>query len=165
MSELQVEIVRLAPLQVASFHGFGSEPEFQAAAKMLAWAEPRGLYDEGFGHRVFGFNNPSPTAGSPNYGYEFWLELKDGETELISGAAAGALPAEEVELKSFKGGLFAVARCRGVGAVPDTWRRLVTWLEDSRYTMSHGQCLEQHTGRINGDIEALNFALYQAIVE
>ena len=46
-----------------------------------------------------------------------------------------------------------------------TWRQLVTWLEDSRYTMSHGQCLEQHTGRINGDIEALDFALYQAIVE
>ena len=165
MSELQVEIVRLAPLQVASFYSFGSEPEFQAAAKMLAWAEPRGLYDEGMAHRVFGFNNPSPTAGSPNYGYEFWLELKDGETELISAAAADALSAEEVELKSFDGGLFAVARCRGVAAVPDTWRQLVTWLEDSRYTMSYGQCLEQHTGRINGDIEALQFALYQAIVE
>ena len=105
MSELQVEIVRLAPMQVASFYGFGSEPEFQAAAKMLAWAEPRGLYDEGFGHRVFGFNNPSPTAGSPNYGYEFWLELKDGETELISGAAADA--------------------CRGRNGIEVVWRRAV----------------------------------------
>jgi DNA gyrase inhibitor GyrI len=161
MSELQVEIVRLAPMQVASFHGFGSEPEFQAAAKLLAWAEPLGLYDEGSGHRVFGFNNPSPTAGSPNYGYEFWLELKEGEASV----AAGALRAEGVELKSFDGGLFAAARCRGVTAVPDTWRQLVTWLEDSCYTMGHGQCLEQHTGRINGDIEALEFALYQAIVE
>lgn len=41
MRELQVEIVRLAPMQVASFYGFGHEPEFQAAAKMLAWAEAR----------------------------------------------------------------------------------------------------------------------------
>ena len=163
MRELQVEIVRLAPMQVASFYGFGHEPEFQAAAKMLAWAEARGLYDEGFGHRVFGFNNPSPTAASPNYGYEFWLELKDGEAQLLSGAAADS--AGEVALKSFGGGLFAAARCRGVAAVPDTWRQLVTWLEDSRYTMSHGQCLEQHTGRINGDIEALEFALFQAILE
>lgn len=157
MSELQVEIVRLAPMQVASFYGFGSEPEFQAAAKMLAWAEPRMLYDEGAGHRVFGFNNPSPTAGSPNYGYEFWLELKEGD--------AAEPSAGDMEFKSFGGGLYAVAHCRGVAAIPDTWRQLVTWLEDSRYTMSHGQCLEQHTGRINGDIEALDFALYQAIVE
>ncbi len=161
MSELQVEIVRLAPIQVASFYGFGAEPEFQAAAKMLAWAEPRGLYDEGTAHRVFGFNNPSPTAGSPNYGYEFWLEMKDDE----AGTAAPEMRGGDVELKSFAGGMFAVAHCRGVGAVPDTWRQLVTWLEDSRYTMSHSQCLEQHTGRINGDIEALEFALYQAIVE
>lgn len=165
MSELQVEIVRLAPLQVASFYGFGSEPEFQAAAKMLAWAEPRGLYDEGSAHRVFGFNNPSPTAGSPNYGYEFWLELKNGEAGMAPDPGAAQAHAGEMEPKSFGGGLFAVARCRGVSAVPDTWRQLVTWLEDSRYTMSHGQCLEQHTGRINGDIEALEFALYQAIVE
>lgn len=165
MSELQVEIVRLAPLQVASFYGFGSEPEFQAAAKMLAWAEPRGLYDEGMAHRVFGFNNPSPTAGSPNYGYEFWLELKDGDAGGPADAACAAGAAGEMELKSFGGGLFAVARCRGVSAVPETWRQLVTWLEDSRFMMSYGQCLEQHTGRINGDIEALQFALYQAIVE
>lgn len=160
MSEWQVEIVRLAPMQVASFYGFGSEPEFQAAAKMLAWAEPRTLYDEGTGHRVFGFNNPSPTAGSPNYGYELWLELKDGEAD-----AAAKQSVEMMELKSFGGGTYAVARCRGVAAIPDTWRQLVTWLEDSRYTMGHGQCLEQHTGRINGDIEALDFALYQEIVE
>lgn len=158
MSELQVEIVRLAPMQVASFYGFGSEPEFQAAAKLLAWAEPRGLLDGGFEHRIFGFNNPSPSAASPNYGYEFWLELKNGE-------AADVIGADETELKTFDGGLYAVARCRGVAAVPDTWRQLVTWLEDSRYTMSHSQCLEQHTGRLNGDIEALEFALYQAIVE
>jgi DNA gyrase inhibitor GyrI len=161
MSELQVEIVRLAPMQVVSFYGFGREPEFQAAARMLAWAEPRGLYDEGTAHRVFGFNNPSPTAGSPNYGYEFWLEMKDGE----AGTAIPEVHGGDVELKSFDGGLYAVARCRGVAAVPDTWRQLVTWLEDSRYTMSHSQCLEQHTGRIDGDIEALEFALYQAIVE
>jgi len=165
MEQLDVRIVRLAPMRVASVHAFGASPEHLAWEKLKAWATPRGLFDNATRGRVFGFNNPSPTAGSPNYGYEFWLELKDGETELISGAAADALPAGEAELKSFDGGLFAVARCRGVAAVPDTWRQLVTWLEDSRYTMSYGQCLEQHTGRINGDIEALNFALYQAIVE
>jgi DNA gyrase inhibitor GyrI len=158
MSELQVEIVRLAPMRVASFYGFGAEPEFQAAAKLLAWAEPRGLLDGGTEHRVFGFNNPSPSAASPNYGYEFWLELKNGEA--ADGGAAG-----ETEVKAFDGGLFAVTRCRGVAAIPETWRQLVTWLENSRYTMGYGQCLEQHTGRLNGDVEALEFALYQAIAE
>jgi DNA gyrase inhibitor GyrI len=179
MSDLQVEIVRLAPMQVASFYGFGAEPEAAAAAKLLAWAGPRGLLDGGVAHRIFGFNNPSPSAGSPHYGYEFWLELKEDDLAALAalaaadsagargaGAASGAAndAVEGVELKSFAGGRFAVARCRGVAAIPDTWRALVTYLEDSRYTMTGGQCLEQHTGRLD-DIEALDFALYQVIAE
>jgi DNA gyrase inhibitor GyrI len=147
----QVEIVRLSPLQVASFYGFGPEPEAEAAGKLLAWAEPRGLLDGGVTRRVFGFNHPSPAAGSPNYGYELWLELKEDDPRAP-------------EVKTFDGGLFAVARCRGVPAVPDTWRALVTALEDSSYAMAPGQCLEQHTGDLRGSIDALEFALYQPVV-
>jgi DNA gyrase inhibitor GyrI len=155
MSELHVEIVRLDPMQVGAFYGFGAEPEAEAMDKLLAWAVPQGLFDDGVTHRVFGFNNPSPSAGSPHYGYEFWLELKADDL------AAAATP--DVEHKIFAGGLFAAARCRGVAAVPATWRALVTYLEDSRYTMTGGQCLEQHTGRLHDDMEALDFVLYQPI--
>jgi hypothetical protein len=160
MNELRTEILRLAPMRVASFYGFGRAPEADACGKLLAWAAPRGLLDGGVTRRVFGFNNPSPGPGSPHYGYEYWLELKEGDED--AGGADGA-PAPEV--KTFGGGLFAVAHCRGVAEVPDTWRALVTWLEDSPYTMAPAQCLELHSGELGGDIEALAFALYQPIAE
>ena len=160
MSTLQVEIVRLQPMCVAAFHGFGAEPEHAAVTKLIAWAQPRGLLDGGVAHRVFGFNNPSPAAGSPNYGYEYWLELSPSEAEdLAHDGLAGV-----GELKSFAGGVFAVTRCRGVEAIPDAWRALVTWCEDSAYDFGPGQCLEQHTGTLDGPIEEMDFALYQAIV-
>jgi hypothetical protein len=31
--------------------------------------------------------------------------------------------------------------------------------------MAPGQCLEQHTGDLGGSVEALEFALYQPVVE
>jgi DNA gyrase inhibitor GyrI len=128
-------------MQVASFHGFGSEPEFQAAAKMLAWAEPRGLYDEGFGHRVFGFNNPSPTAGSPNYGYEFWVTINPDEQ--VDGDA---------RIEEFSGGLYGVLNCDVSSGdpgdiIPSTWSKLVTWLESSHYKHGNQQWLEEHLTR------------------
>jgi AraC family transcriptional regulator len=159
MSTLQVEIIRLSPMRVAAFHGFGAEPEFQAVAKLIAWARPRGLLDGGSAHRVFGFNNPSPTAASPHYGYEFWIELSAAEAESLAAEAGGS----HVELKSFDGGVYAVTRCHGAEAIPDAWRDLVTWCEDSPYAFGQTQCLEQHTGALDGPVEELEFALYQAI--
>jgi DNA gyrase inhibitor GyrI len=67
-------------------------------------------------------------------------------------------------LKSFTGGVYAVTRCRGVEAIPGAWRELVTWCEDSPYAFSQAQCLEQHIGPLDGPVEELEFALYQAIV-
>lgn len=160
MNPLQVAIVRLDAMQVAAFHGFGAEPEHQAAARLVAWARPRGLLDAGLQHRVFGFNNPSPTAGSPNYGYEFWLELTPAEAETLAGDVVGS----QGELKSFAGGLYAVTRCRGAAAIPNAWRDLVTWCEDSPYAFATAQCLEQHTGALDGPVEEMEFALHQAIV-
>jgi DNA gyrase inhibitor GyrI len=159
MSTLQVEIVRLDSMRVAAFYGFGAEPEFQAMNKLIAWARPRGLLDGGSAHRIFGFNNPSPTAASPHYGYEFWIELNEGEADSLAADSDGG----GVELKSFTGGVYAITRCRGVAAIPDAWRELVTWCEDSPYAFGRAQCLEQHIGALDGPIEELEFALYQAI--
>lgn len=154
----QVEIVRLNPMRVAVFHGFGREPEHEAIIKLLAWARPRGMVDGSRQRRIFGFNNPSPMAGSPNYGYEFWLELDEAE-------AAALEQSGEVEVKAFGGGIYAVSHCRGAQALPEAWHELVTWCENSSYAMNWGQCLEEHTGgALDGPIEELEFALYQAIV-
>ena len=103
MGNLNVRIERLEPLHVASVHAFGPSPEGEAWAKLVAWAEPRKLLADPDAHRIFGFNNPNPSAGSPNYGYEFWIEVdEDVQADPV------------VTVKTFGGGLYAVTRCKGV---------------------------------------------------
>ncbi len=133
MNDLAVRIVKLEPLRVASFHGFGPNPEHLAGQKLAAWAEPRGYLAEPLQHRIFGFNNPNPSAGSPNYGYEFWIVVGP-EVE----------PTEEVPVQEFGGGLYAVTRCQGVENIGPTWGQLVTWLTDSQYGHACHQWLEEH---------------------
>ena len=86
-------------MRVASFLATARVPERLAGEKLRAWAEGREFAGK---RRVFGFNNPIP-PGSPNYGYEFWVELAAGE-DSRRGAAE----------KSFSGGLYAVTRVVGV---------------------------------------------------
>ena len=149
MSTFEVHVVNLEPLRVASFHGFGEGPEELAWQKLAAWAEPRGLLDFSEAHRIFGFNNPNPSPGSANYGYEYWLEV--GPEVSAEGA---------MEIKDFPGGLYAVARCEVVGdayqVIPATWQQLVTWREDSAYKEAGHQWLEKH---LRVDSPGLNFVL------
>lgn len=146
MTDLSVRIVTLEPLRVASFHGFGPNPEQLAAQKLAAWAEPRGYLAEPARRRIFGFNNPSPSAGSPNYGYEFWIVVGP-EVE----------PTAEVPVLAFSGGLYAVTRCQGVEDIGPTWGRLVQWLADSPYGHAEHQWLEEHLnpGFVASDEEML----------
>ena len=64
MSELDVRIVKLEPMRVASAHALGESPEHDAIEKLIAWAKPKGLLEDPEKHRVFGFNNPDPSPGS-----------------------------------------------------------------------------------------------------
>jgi len=133
MDELAVRIVRLEPMRVASFQGFGPAPEYLAIQKLAEWAAPRGYLQDRQAHRIFGFNNPNPSQGSPNYGYELWLVVGP-EVE----------PEAEVPIKEFAGGLYAVARCRGGETITPTWQQLVGWLANSRYGHADHQWLEEH---------------------
>ena len=99
MNTLDVKIVHLDPMRVASVLGFGPSPEAAALKKLAAWAGPRGLLAEPGRPRIFGFNNPNPSPGSPNYGYEFWLVVGP-EVEATA----------EAPVLEFEGGLYAVAR-------------------------------------------------------
>ena len=136
MSELDVRIIGLEPMRVASFWGFGESPEREAWDRLLAWARPRGLLEDLETHRLFGFNNPSPSAGSPNYGYETWIVV-DAGTEAEGGA----------KIVDFDGGLYAVTRCvvpKGqFDVIGVTWQRLVSWREDSRFKCAAHQWLEE----------------------
>ncbi len=109
-------------------------------------------------HRVFGFNNPSPSPSSPNYGYEFWMVV--GE-DLQSG--------EGVEFKDFPGGLYAVARCEVAGkpyeTIPACWQKLVAWREDSAYLSADHQWLEEQIRTDFSPEAAWDLDLYLPIAE
>ena len=161
MSELDVRIVQLEPLRVVCAHGFGESPEPLAFEKMFAYAQSTGLDLDDEEVRWFGFNNPNPSPGSPNYGYEQWITADRDMT------AEG-----DVEIKEFSGGLYAVTRCNSVNWIMATWKSLGAWLKESSYKMGQHQWLEECLTKPSSvkaleeiPLEDLEFDLYCPIEE
>jgi DNA gyrase inhibitor GyrI len=154
MSELEVRIVQLESMRLASAHGFGDSPEAQAWDKILAFARSKGL--EPGQARFFGFNNPNPSPGSPNYGYDQWMTV-----------GPDVEPEGDVEIVDFPGGLYAVARCEGLSHIGEVWQQLVLWFEDSPYKKPPHwcQCLEELLTPPDLPYEDYIFDLYLPIVE
>jgi DNA gyrase inhibitor GyrI len=150
MSKLEVRIVTLEPMRCAGASGFGPEPEGKAWDTLLKWAEPIGLLSKP--HRFFGYNNPDPSPGSPNYGYDQWITVD-----------AAIQPAEPIKIMEFPGGLYAVARCLGVQNIPVTWKQLVVWCEDSPYRTAQHQWLEECLTPPDTEMDKLEFDLYLPI--
>lgn len=126
-----MHILYLQPMLVISFHAFGESPEGVALDKLFAWA--KGGHKIG---RVFGFNNPNPGIGSPEYGYEVWMPVSPGLLEVGEG-----------RLQYFSGGQYAVLRCtvrRPWEDIPAAWERHVAWLAGSEYQRGTHQWLEEH---------------------
>lgn len=152
--ELDVQIVKLEPMRVAVTLGFGESPEGLAIEQMLAYAQANGYEYGSAGHRVFGFNNPSPTPGSPNYGYEVWMAV-----------GPDAQPGQDVEIKDFPGGLYAVTRVKGVDNIFPAWQKLVAWVEASQYRALNELCLEEQISAAGAPLEELELALYEPVEE
>lgn len=151
MSELDVRIVKLEPMRVASAYGFGASPEEKAWDNLLTWARAKGFLKEGA--RFFGFNNPNPSPGSPNYGYEQWMTV--GPEVQPEGA---------VRIVDFYGGLYAVARCK-LPHIGEAWRQLVEWCEDSGHTwIMTIQCLEESITPPDTPFDDVVMDLYLPIV-
>jgi effector-binding domain-containing protein len=154
MSDFQVRIVEMEPMRVASALGYGASPELQAWEKILAFAESKGLDRETA--RFFGFNNPNPSPGSPNYGYEQWMTVgPDVEGE------------GEVTIKEIPARRYAVAHCEGLSTIGFVWGQLVTWFEDSPYKKPPHwhQCLEELLTSPDVPFEEYVFDLYLPIAE
>jgi DNA gyrase inhibitor GyrI len=157
MEQLEIRIITLPPMRVACVNGFGQGPEGQAFDKMKAWLKAHDLL--GKPARQFGYNNPDPTPGSPNYGYDVWVTLDesikaDGDAHIID----------------FPGGLYAVTRCevKNPGAdIPATWQKLFKWMQASRYHQGRHQWLEEHLGPLEemGDNNYFTLDLYLPISE
>jgi DNA gyrase inhibitor GyrI len=149
METLNVRIVQLEPMRVASAHGFGAGPEGIAWDKLSRWARQRGLWHDDPRRRYFGFNNPSPSAGSPNYGYESWMTVgPEVESE------------GEITVKQVPDGLYAVTRIEVKEPgddIPNQWKQLVAWVETSQYHHARHQWLEETF--FAEDPDPLNFTL------
>ena len=131
MTDLKVRIVHLEPMRVACASGFGPSPEGEAWDTLIGWAKSQGLLNDLDALRFFGYNNPDPSPGSPNYGYDQWVT-----------AGPDAKPEGKVEIKEFPGGLYAVTRCR-LSTIGAAWKQLAAWREDSAYKWGHHQWLEE----------------------
>jgi len=155
MEEINVRIVKLDKMRAASFFGFGQQPEDEAWRKLEEWAKPKGYLDDLEHHRIFGFNNPSPSPVSPNYGYEFLIAV-DPDYEADEG----------VKIIDFPGGLYAVTNTGKIDdpgeSIPAAWKKLSQWRENSKYRMGQHQWLEEHPGPAGGD---WSLDLYIPIVE
>jgi effector-binding domain-containing protein len=154
MSNLEVTIVQMAPMRVASAHGFGTSPEEEAWSKILAFAEAQGIAPQDA--RFFGFNNPNPSPGSPNYGYEQWMTV---------GPDVGA--EGEITIKEIPARQYAVTRCEGLSNIGEVWRQLVLWFEDSPYKKpSHWcECLEELLTPSGTSLEDYVFDLYLPVAQ
>lgn len=140
--ELQVEIVQLEPMTVASIQAISKTPEDDAWKKLVTFAEPRGLLKDLKKNPIFGFNNPNPSAGKEEYGYEFWIRI-DPDMKLEEGVAK----------KEFSGGLYAVTRCNLTKESTsaflhehgqlESWANLMKWFESSGYKKGKHVCLEK----------------------
>jgi DNA gyrase inhibitor GyrI len=163
MTKFEPHILRLPPMTVASAHAFGENPEREAWKKMEAWAGPLGLLDDVEAHPVFGFNNPNPSPGSREYGYEFWIAVDPG-TELGAG----------IKQKSHQGGVYAVTSCRLMDEIQspffqreghlESWKKLVDWAEANQIKRGGHQALEKpHDPRASE--EDLVLDLYLPIIQ
>ena len=153
---IEVKIVHLEAMYVASFPAYGPAPEDEGWERLVAWAKPLGLLDNPEKHRIFGFDTAGPSPSSQNRGYEFWIEVEPDFQ-----------PEGEVKIKSFSGGKYAVYRIPKVGNPWDTilssWKALVLWQEDSKYKMGKAQCLEQKIGLADTPLAECPMDLYLSV--
>ncbi len=165
IEDLFVQVVELEPMRMASVRAFSESPENDAWEKMRAWAEPQGLLKDLTKHPVFGFNNPNPSPGQKEYGYEFWIRV-----------GAHFKGEDEIEAKDYEGGLFAVTTCKIWEEMQsdfgkehgylESWKKLVDWvILSEKYEMDESrQCLEKAHDP-NAPFKEIVLDLYQPIKE
>ncbi len=151
---MDVRIVYLGPMRAACTNAFGITPEADAWAALLAWAEPRGLLATDRHYRLFGYDNP-PANGNGLHGYDTWITV---------GPAVRCRPEEQVRIREFEGGSYAVTRCV-LADVVDTWTRLHEWVLDSPCRPGGHQWLEEYLTMPRAPWQEILLDLYHPIRE
>lgn len=149
--EMNVKIVELSPMRVASFRAVSESPEHEAAEMLIEWATGKGVLGDLEKHPIYGFNNPNPSKGKKEYGYEFWIKVEDGYTE------------EGININDFPGGRYAVTTCRDLNEISELWMSLYNWVKENGYEYrQESECLEK-THNIGAADDQLVLDLYEPI--
>lgn len=101
--KMDIRIVYLPPVTVAASHYIGVNPEETANGRLADFINMKNLPTVKPDFRIYGFNNPNPSEGQEEYGYETWATIPD-DMEVTDG----------LEKKTFAGGLYA-AHCIKMG--------------------------------------------------
>ncbi len=149
----EVQIVELEPTRVVAALGYGETPEYQAWELINEYIAEREIKWPGQ-HRFFGFNNPDPTPGSPNYGYEQWITVDDD---------VNVDP--PLETKRFSGGQYAALHLRGLKGIGEAWKQLVAWVEEEGYNIATTEhnCLEELRTPLDAPQDEWEFDLYLGV--
>jgi effector-binding domain-containing protein len=153
MTDLTVEMRDLDEMVVVSGTGFGVEPEPLAWDLIFEFAARQGFDVESGDHRFFGFNNPNPSPGIPEYGYEQWMTIPANlEVDLDGPVTRKTIPA----------GTFAVTRFKGLQQITETWREFLQWFEESGLSRGDNweQCYEEMLNPGEASPDEWEFELY-----
>jgi len=129
-NELEVQFIRLMSMRVVSFHAISETPEDDAWKKLREWAEPLGYFEDLEKNPIYGFNNPNPTPGKKEYGYEFWLVVDSD------------FKSDEVVIKDIPETFNVVTRCHvevPERDIPDAWKKILEWIKKHKVKIA-GKC-------------------------
>lgn len=111
-----IRIIKLPKMTIASYGAISETPENDCWKVVNKLVEDYSLQDcPGFRH--FGFNNPDPTPGKAEYGYEMWVVVPEN------------LPIPEPFVKKeFAGGLYG-ALPTYMTVIGERWGQLFDWVQ------------------------------------
>lgn len=128
----EIRVLRLRPMKVAYYRVISDQPENDAWNVMNPWIKENKL-NELFTTRYMGFNNPNPTPDSNTYGYEVWITVTDN----VTGN-------DEIGIKEFEGGLYAVASTNMYDIV-QSWQLLYNQINKNEdYVIDERRWIEEH---------------------
>ena len=134
MDKLDIRIIKLAPMHVASFQASGVTAERDAFKKLFAWAQPKGLLNDLAKNSLFGFASHEFIEDKKGTGYKFWIKIPDNIE-----------PEPDINVEDSDGGLYLVMSSLAVGNIGLTtapnWLKLRRWAQENGYEMGSQQQL------------------------
>ena len=116
---------------------------------LTEWAKGKDYLNNLKKHPIFGFNNPEPTKGKKEYGYEFWIKVYSEYTE------------RGITTKDMLGGRYAVTTCNYLSQIDEMWMKLFNWVKENGYEYRESECLEKTLNLSESDNELVRARTYQ----